>query len=96
MVPEISDRYVPDGDAVFATWWASAYPVSELSASKGKKFYLIQHYEKWAGDVERLRRTYQLGLGNIVIAGWLRETLESLGAPVLAQISNGLDLVISD
>ena len=92
VIPEINDQTVPDGEGVFATWWASAYSVSKLKKEKGCKFYLIQHYEKWAGDIELLHQTYKLGLNNIVIAGWLKEKLESVGAEVTAHIPNGINL----
>lgn len=41
------ERLIPDADAVVATAWETAYPVSRLGPRKGKKFYLIQHYEAW-------------------------------------------------
>lgn len=51
IVPEITDLYIPDGDAVFATWWASSYGIKDLSANKGEKYYLIQHHEVWGGPI---------------------------------------------
>lgn len=91
MIPEITDKYIPDGDAVIATWWATAYPVSELNAAKGRKFYLIQHYEVWGGVKDLVEKSYSLGLNNIVIAGWLKEILEKLGARVASHIPNGMN-----
>jgi glycosyltransferase involved in cell wall biosynthesis len=44
---DIAERLMPDADAVVATAWETAYAVSRLSDSKGKKFYFIQHYEAW-------------------------------------------------
>src|SRR5271163_378593 len=41
----VVDADMPDGDAVIATWWETAEWVAKLSPSKGKKIYLIQHYE---------------------------------------------------
>lgn len=43
------ERYVPDADSIVATSWQTAYFVNSLGASKGKKFYFIQHYE--IGDI---------------------------------------------
>lgn len=91
MIPRITDKYIPDGDAVIATWWATSYPISELSKAKGKKFYLIQHYETWGGSPELVNKSYSLGLRNIVISKWLKEALEGLGAEVFAHIPNGIN-----
>lgn len=90
-VPEPSEQYIPDGDAVIATWWATSYLVSELSRKKGEKFYLIQSYETWGGPPELVNRSYFLGLKNIVIAKWLKETLEGLGAEVFAYVPIGIN-----
>jgi glycosyltransferase involved in cell wall biosynthesis len=40
-------RNVPEADATIATSWETAYFVAGLKASKGEKFYFIQHYEIW-------------------------------------------------
>ena len=45
IVPELGERCIPDGDAVIATAWTTAEWTAALSARKGRKFYLIQHYE---------------------------------------------------
>lgn len=91
IVPAIADETIPDGDMLMATSWATAYAVSKLSPSKGKKFYLIQHYEVWDGDKDLVDKTYTLGLGNIVIAKWLKDTVEGLGGEVVAHIPNGMN-----
>lgn len=91
VVSEIRDKSVPDGDAVVATSWATAYAVSELNPSKGEKFYLVQHYEVWDGEKELVDKTYLLGLNNIVIAKWLQDTIEGLGGKVAAHIPNGMN-----
>lgn len=90
-IPSIEDRHVPDADAVIATWWATAYEVTKLRPACGKKYYLIQHYETWGGPAELVNNSYLLGLRNIVIALWLKETLEQLGARVAAHIPNGIN-----
>jgi len=91
IVPKITDSNIPDGDVVMATSWATACSVSELSYSKGKQFYLIQSYESWDGDKKLVDKTYALGLKNIVIAGWLKDTVEGLGGEVIAHIPNGMN-----
>lgn len=42
-----SELFIPDADVIFATAWETAYLVNKLSMKKGKKFYLVQHYEIW-------------------------------------------------
>src|ERR1051326_3008944 len=44
-LPNLRNRYIPDGDVVFATAWNTGKPVMRCSATKGRKSYLIQHYE---------------------------------------------------
>lgn len=46
-VPTLDERFIPDADIVVATWWATAHYAAKYSKNKGKKFYLIQHYEIW-------------------------------------------------
>ena len=39
------ERNIPDADIVVATAWQTAPYVKDYSSKKGKKFYLIMHYE---------------------------------------------------
>lgn len=94
LTPEISDTFIPDGDAIFATAWVTANPVWRLGAGKGIKFYLIQHHEIWGAEKKTVEATYSLGLYNIVISGWLEKLLLSLGNNVTARIPDGIDLEI--
>jgi len=73
IVPEISDRYINDGDILFSTWWQMAYAINNLSHSKGKKFNLIQGYENWQGQTEKLHQSYLLPIHHIVIATYLQD-----------------------
>lgn len=91
LVSHASDRYMPDADAVIATWWGTAYSVSKLSAAKGKKFYLIQEYVMRGNDESLVHESYALGLANIVIAGWIKRAVEQAGGSVCALIPNGID-----
>ena len=90
-VPVISEKNIPDADIIVATWWETAYYIKGYSRNKGKKFYLIQHYEIWGGPKEKVDKTYRLGLHNIVISNWLKNILESLGTKVEAVILNGVN-----
>lgn len=90
-VPSLEDeKYIPDADVIIATmWWTSEF-VAGYSEKKGEKYYLIQHYEDWFGDEERLIKTWQLPLHKIVIARWLAEVAEELNE-TYTYIPNGLD-----
>lgn len=92
-VPELTARYVPNADAVFATWWATAELVLEYPSNKGQKFYLIQHYEVWGGPKERVDATWRAPLHKVVIAKWLYEKGLELGvSPMeMCHIPNGID-----
>ena len=81
---------VPDADAVVATAWQTAEWVADYPAVKGKKLYLIQHYETWSGPKERVDATFRLGMHNLVIARWLEEPVRAQGADA-AYLPNGLD-----
>ncbi len=84
---------VPDGDAVIATAWETAPVVAALPASKGARYQLVQHYETWAGDRERIDASWRLPLHKIVISRWLGRVAEELGAPgPVTYIPNGIDL----
>jgi hypothetical protein len=84
---------IPDADAIFASTWYTAELVLSYPEWKGKKFYLIQHYETWDGPKERVDGAWRAPLKKVVIAQWLFELGLSLGCPEseMAYIPNGLD-----
>ena len=86
---------IPDGDAVVATSWETAEWAAGYPASKGRGFYLIQHYETWSGPAARVDATFTAGLRNVVIARWLQEAIRARGADA-AYVPNGLDLEAFD
>ena len=92
-VSEPKVNSVPDADAIFATWWATAEIVLNFPSSKGKKFYLIQHYETWGGPKERVDNTWQAPLLKIVISKWLYKKGLELGAlpNTMIHIPNGIN-----
>jgi glycosyltransferase involved in cell wall biosynthesis len=77
--PDPSGRNIPDGDAVIATWWATAEAVAGYPASKGRKFHLIQNYEIWDSPRERVDASWTLPIKKLVIAKWLYEKGLELG-----------------
>ena len=69
----IAETDVPDGDVIIATWWRTAEWVGGFSDRKGIKFHLIQHYETWGGDKDRVDATWRLPLRRIVVSKWLAD-----------------------
>lgn len=92
LVPLIKDRYIRDADVVVATAWPTAFDVDKLHISKGKKFYLVQHYEIWSGPLENVDNSYRLPLNKIVIAKWLQDLMQEKFGQKSNLIYNGIDL----
>ena len=68
----VTDRDVPDGDVVIATWWETAEWVAKLSPRKGAKAYFIQHYEVFDYTPHRrVKATWRMPLYKITISKWL-------------------------
>jgi glycosyltransferase involved in cell wall biosynthesis len=82
---------VPDGEAVFATAWETAGPVVALPQSKGRKFYLVQHFENWSGPQKDVLATFQMPFTIVVISPWLEDIVRDAGAQRVVHISNGID-----
>jgi len=90
-VPDSGERYIPEGDAIFATAWHTARSVLECSPSRGRKLYLIQHYETWMGPKDLVDETWRFPLQKIVIAKWMVELAAKLGSPDVVYIPNAID-----
>ncbi len=67
----LTDKDVPDGDIVLASWWATAPWVNNLSPSKGVKAHFFQAYEDWGGDPKEVRIATGLPLHKVVISKWM-------------------------
>lgn len=93
---KLTNSKLPDSDIICATAIDTAYAVAELPESKGKKIYFIQDYEIWNGwtDVE-VKKSYCLGMKNIVIAKWLQKIVKDAGASSVL-IPNGIDFDVFD
>src|SRR5262249_11286565 len=89
-VPSLREANIPYGDAIIATGWPTAEYVAGYSPKKGRKYYLLQHYETWWGPEPRVRATWQLPLHKIVIARWLEKIATDLGE-LATYIPNGLN-----
>lgn len=89
-IPSLKSWLVPDGDAIFATWWQTAETLAAWPARKGRKFYLVQHLETWGGPEARVMATWRLPLTKIVISRWLEDIGRELGEHC-HYVPNGLD-----
>jgi glycosyltransferase involved in cell wall biosynthesis len=85
---------VPDGDAVFATWWRTADQVMALPAAKGRKFYMLQDYEAFAFQpVDEVAATYQLPMHKIAVSGYIRDEIIARHGPMeIEVVNNAVDL----
>ena len=88
--PSLEERYIPMSDVVIATSWETAEWVAGYAGNKGRKLYLIQHFESWSGERERVLATWRLPLQKLVIAKWLQEIAENMGETAI-YLPNGLD-----
>jgi glycosyltransferase involved in cell wall biosynthesis len=91
IVPEITDKYLADADIVLSTWWQMAYAVDQLSASKGKKFNLVQDYEIWNGQNELVDASFKLGLKNLAISKYLQDLVYEKSGIMPAYLPNAID-----
>jgi len=91
IVPAITDKYIADADIVLSTWWQMTYAVDRLSISKGEKFNLIQDYEVWTGQNEKVDQSYCLGVKNIVIAKYLQELVYKTSGVMPTYLPNAID-----
>ena len=91
IVPSITDKYIVDADVVFSTWWQMAYAIHLLSSSKGKKFNLIQDYEVWKGDEDKLLESYRLPIQHMVIARYLQQIVFNASQRLPIMLPNAID-----
>jgi len=90
-VPSAEPRYIPDGDALFATAWRTVAPVLEGPEQKGVRCYLIQHYETWDGPKDLVDATWRAPIHKVVIAKWLVDVGKELGCQDITYIPYGVD-----
>jgi glycosyltransferase involved in cell wall biosynthesis len=90
-VPGLDQRFIPDAEAVFATFWRTAEYVADYPPQKGEKFYVIQEYETWAGPKDRVDRTWLAPLHKVVVSRWLYNIGTAMGATQMRHITNAID-----
>ena len=83
--------FMPRADVYVAGWWSTAERLAAMRSLPGRRLYLIQHLETWAGLEEDVMATWRMPLEKIVIARWLQKIAEDLGESS-NYIPNGLDL----
>jgi glycosyltransferase involved in cell wall biosynthesis len=87
---DLREKWLPEADFSVATFWRTAPILNAYSARMGKKLYLIQHFETFAGSLEEVGATWKLPLHKIVIAKWLEALAGSMGQSC-TYIPNGID-----
>jgi glycosyltransferase involved in cell wall biosynthesis len=84
---------LPASDVLIATAWHTASWVDAAAPGRGVGFYLIQGYETWDGDTDRVRATWRLPLRKIAISEWLEEIAAELGeGDRTSRVPLGMDL----
>ena len=91
LVPSLSEKYIPDADAIIATWWKTAEWVNTYSSKKGVKFHLVQGYEVWGGPRRKVEETYKMPLRKIVISSLLKDIFEKKAEIVFGPVFNGVN-----
>lgn len=91
IVKEITNEHVPDADVTIATWWQMTYAIASLASSKGKKINLIQDYEIWTGQKERVHESYFLPVYHVVIANHLADKIFEITGQRPIHIPNAID-----
>lgn len=81
-VPDLDAHYMPDADAVFATYWTTSFYVNDYPSEKGVKFYLVQDFYPWMGVRSELENTWRMPLKKVAVSSWLAELILQAGAPV--------------
>jgi glycosyltransferase involved in cell wall biosynthesis len=90
----IRPEELPDADVIIATWWETAFAVADLPASKGRKFYFVQHHEVHDHLPRHITRgSYFLPLKKITISHWLVDTMaREYGDHDVALVENSVDM----
>lgn len=92
-VPEPSASYIPDGDAVVASFYATVEYAMKYPQEKGRKFYLWLGDETFAAPEARVHAALRAPLNKIVISRGLYESGLKLGVPAdeMTYIPCGID-----
>lgn len=93
-VPEPTVKYIPDADAVFATYWITADYVIDYPKTKGVKYYLVQDFYPYLGNKTKIEATWRYPLKKVAISKWIGELMVTAGISKkeIRVIPNGIDL----
>lgn len=76
-VGSFDKRHIPHGDIVVGTAWHTANYLKDYPSSKGKKFFLAQHYESlFHGSPEEVDKIYRYPMKFITISTWIKGVLK--------------------
>lgn len=78
-IPYINSIFIPKSDYIVATAWQTAELMNKFSERKGKKIYLIQGFEDFSGNKDRVINTWKMKFNKVVIAKWLKKIADDLG-----------------
>ncbi len=94
-VPRLTDRYLPDADILVTTENQTVDPLESASEPKGRKVYLIQHYETWTRDPKLVDATWKSDQWHkVTIASWLKRLAEEEFHSTADLVVNGIDLEV--
>jgi glycosyltransferase involved in cell wall biosynthesis len=89
---KLNNNTIPDADMTIATACTTAVALNSCSESKGKRIYLIQHYETWSMPSDILNETWRYkNMKKIVISKYLKTIGENLGVFDTIHIPNPID-----
>ncbi len=91
VVREVSEKYIPEADAIVAIGWQTANAVNQLSEDKGEKFYFLQSYEAYFSNSNKVLETYNLKLQKIALSKWILDEMIKLGQNSLGPIGNSIN-----
>jgi glycosyltransferase involved in cell wall biosynthesis len=90
LAPLQASIFMPRADVYVAGWWTTAQHLASMRSLPGRRLYLIQHLETWAGPEKEVLDTWKAPLEKIVIARWLGKVANDMGESC-HYIPNGLD-----
>jgi glycosyltransferase involved in cell wall biosynthesis len=92
LAPDLREKWLPDSDAVIATFWSTAPIIDGYSNRLGRKFHLVQHYETFGGPKQEVDAALALPIEKLVISKWLIDTIKEISPKARCHfIPNALD-----
>ena len=79
LATDLNEQNIPDAAVIFATASDTAFAVAAYSASKGRKFYLVQSYETWNLPEDKVQAGWKLPMHKIVVSRHLQRIADGFG-----------------